>query len=98
MADIKKRVYTLLAEVKNVEIRKVEDTSYEFNEKEYHRIDLQCDDEDGERIYFTDKNMENLPRYKRGLIGTFKIRIDCETEFGTKAKITVVDFIPNENT
>lgn len=96
MAD--KKTYTIRAEIKDCEIRKVEDVANTFTkdgkEIEYHKIVLACDvGEDCDRIYLTDKDMSNLAKYKRGMVGTFKIRIDVEEDFGTKAKILVTDFI-----
>ena len=91
------KAYTLNCKLENVEIRKVEDVDKSFKNKkgetvEAHEILLACDDENEDRIFLHDKNMENLAKYKRGMIGTFKIRIDIEEDFGMKAKITVVDF------
>lgn len=99
MADKKdKRVYHFIAEVHDVEIRKVEDIDASFDGKdgkkiESHYILLTCDvGEDMERVYFKDKDMGNLEKYKRGMIGSCFIRIDVEEEFGSKAKFLVVDF------
>ena len=96
-----KELYHFIAEVKDVEIRKVEDIDASFqNSKgetvESHYIKLTCDvGEDMDRVFFKDKDMSNLDKYKRGQIGTFTIRIDVEEGFGNKAKILVTDFKPN---
>ena len=96
-----KELYHFIAEVKDVEIRKVEDIYASFqNSKgesvESHYIKLTCDvGEDMDRVFFKDKDMSNLDKYKRGQIGTFTIRIDVEEGFGNKAKILVTDFKPN---
>lgn len=93
-----KQIYHFTAEVKDVEIRRVEDIDASFeNSKgekvESHYIKLTCDvDEDMDRVFFKDKNMENLKNYKRGMVGTFFIRVDVEEGFGAKAKFLVTDF------
>lgn len=98
----KKQVYHFTAEVKNVEIRKVEDVDASFEGKdgetvESHYIKLTCDvGEDMDRVFFKDKNMANLEKYKRGMVGTFFIRVDVEGGFGAKAKFLVTDFKENE--
>lgn len=93
-----KSIYHFIAEVKDVEIRKVEDVDASFeNSKgetvENHYIKLTCDvGEDMDRVFFKDKDMSNLKKYKRGMVGTFFIRVDVEEGFGTKAKFLVNDF------
>lgn len=93
-----KSVYHFTAEVKDVEIRKVEDIDASFEGKdgktiESHYIKLTCDvGENMDRVFFKDKNMENLKKYKRGMIGTIYLRIDVEESFGSKAKFLVTDF------
>ena len=97
-----KQVYHFTAEVKDVEIRKVEDVdaSFENNKGEMvesHYIKLTCDvGEDMDRVFFKDKDMANLEKYKRGMVGTFFIRVDVEEGFGSKAKFLVTDFKENE--
>lgn len=94
-----KQVYHFTAEVKNVEIRKVEDVDASFqNAKgetiESHYIKLTCDvGDDMDRVFFKDKNMSNLSKYKRGQVGTVILRVDVEEGFGSKSKFLVVDFI-----
>lgn len=93
-----KQVYHFTAEVKDVEIRKVEDVDASFqNAKgeavESHYIKLTCDvGESVDRVFFKDKDMGNLEKYKRGMVGTFFIRVDVEEGFGAKAKFLVTDF------
>lgn len=41
------------------------------------------------------KDMANLAKYKRGMVGTFFIRVDVEEGFGAKAKFLVTDFKEN---
>lgn len=96
-----KQVYHFTAEVKDVEIRKVEDVDASFkNSKgdmvESHYIKLTCDvGEDMDRVFFKDKDMANLSKYKRGMIGTVFLRVDVEEGFGSKAKFLVIDFKEN---
>lgn len=96
-----KQIYHFTAEVKDVEIRKVEDIDASFeNSKgeivESHYIKLTCDvGEDMDRVFFKDKDMSNLDKYKRGMVGTIILRVDVEEGFGSKAKFLVTDFKPN---
>ena len=93
-----KQVYHFTAEVKDVEIRKVEDIDASFeNSKgemvESHYIKLTCDvGEDMDRVFFKDREMANLKKYKRGMVGTVVLRVDVEEGFGAKAKFLVTDF------
>lgn len=97
-----KQVYHFTAEVKDVEIRKVEEITTSFeNSKgetvESHYIKLTCDvGENMDRVFFKDKDMSNLDKYKRGQVGTFFLRIDVEEGFGSKAKFLVTDFKENK--
>lgn len=99
---IEKQVYHFTAEVKDVEIRKVEDIDASFeNSKgetvESHYIKLTCDvGDDMDRVVFKDKDMGNLEKYKKGMTGTFFIRVDVEEGFGSKAKFLVTDFKEND--
>lgn len=98
-----KQVYHFTAEVANVEIRKVEDVDASFEGKdgktiESHYIKLTCDvGENMDRVFFKDKDMANLDKYKRGMIGTVVLRIDVEEGFGSKAKFLVTDFREDKN-
>ena len=93
-----KQVYHFTAEVKDVEIRKVEDVDGSFEGKdgktvESHYIKLTCDvGEDMDRVFFKDRNMSNLDKYKRGMVGTVVLRVDVEEGFGSKAKFLVTEF------
>lgn len=78
------------------EIRKVSDVVMQIEDKEYHHLELALDDEEEERFYLTDKNMENLDKYKRGMMGTFTVRIDVEEGFKGKTKMVVTDFEADE--
>lgn len=107
---VEKQKFYFQAKLKNVEICEVKevDASWEQDGKiiDYHYIRLTCNDvNDTEEIFFLrDNNMENLHKYKCGMIGTFIIRIDVEESYETdykkcrktlyeKVKIKVVDFI-----
>ena len=97
-----KQLYHFTAEVKDVEIRKVEDIDASFeNSKgetvESHYIKLTCDvGEDMDRVFFKDKDMSHLETYKRGMVGTVVLRVDVEEGFGAKAKFLVTDFKENK--
>jgi hypothetical protein len=97
-----KQVYHFTAEVANVEIRKVEDVDASFEGKdgktvESHYIKLTCDvGEDMDRVFFKDKDMSNIDKYKRGMVGTVVLRVDVEEGFGAKAKFLVTDFKENK--
>lgn len=97
-----KRIFKFDAEVKNVEIRGVKPITDSFTSKdgklvEYKYLEIACDDEYGERIYFKDKNVANVSKYKRGMIGDIKLRIDVETGFKGRTKITLIEFIENKD-
>lgn len=94
-----KRNYSLYVELPEVEIRKAEVVEGSFiaksgEEKVTRKIELAADDKDLNRIYLSDKDLSHEELYKRGTIGTFKLKIDLEEEFGIKAKIHVLEFIP----
>lgn len=91
---------TYMAKVENVEVRKVEEIKNEFTNKSGSVVEssyllIQCDDENEDRIYFEDRNVGNINKYRRGAVGTFVLRVDFARGFGEKNKITVVDFIEN---
>lgn len=94
--DREKRVYRIMAEVKDAEIRGVKavENTFEIDGKEVVQkfIDLKVDDENGDRIFLKDKNMDNIDKYKRGMTGTFTLSIEVEEDFKTKTTILVRDF------
>lgn len=102
MATKVDRVYKLMAKIEDLEIRRIEDVdgTWEKDGKVCgsHYILLSCDQgEDAERIYLIDRNMENIDKYKRGMLGNAVVRIDCqENFFETKAKIVLIDFKENK--
>lgn len=97
MSEDRKRNYILHALLNNVEVRTAQLIEDEF-EKDGKKIqskyiDIKADDENLNRIYLKDKNLDNLEKYKRGTVGTFKIAIICEEDFKKTYKILVEDFI-----
>ena len=96
------RAYTLIAKIENGEIRKVEKVEKPFKTKDgkenvIRYIDIIADDDDLNRIYLKDKCMDNLEKYKRGMVGTFTLRIAIEDDgFKKKTDITVRAFEPNK--
>ena len=92
-----KRNYNLHACLHNVEVRTAEviEDSFTIDGREVQSkyIDIKADDENLNRIYLKDKNLDNIEKYKRGTVGTFKIVIMCEEEFKKTYKILVEDFI-----
>ena len=45
-----------------------------------------------DRVFFKDKDMSNLDKYKHGMVGTVILRVDVEEGFGAKARFLVTDF------
>jgi hypothetical protein len=80
------------------EVRKVTDVVIKITddktkqEKEYHHLDLACDDENADRFFLQDKDMSHASLYGRGVSGTFTLRIDVEDKFRGKTKIQIVGF------
>jgi len=102
MAKNNKRTYHYIAQTDAYEIRRVTEIDKSFVNKngekiEVFHIELMCDNlETDERVYFTDKNLENLKKYKRGQVGVFVFRYDVEIDFGEKTKVTLVEFIESK--
>ena len=95
------RSYTLKSEMKNVEIRKAEiiTSSFENNKgenQEYSYIDIMADDEEENRIFLRDKNIDNLSKYQKGTIGTFRIWINITEGFKGKKEVLLQSFEPNK--
>ena len=93
------------AEMRNMEVRKVEDEDLDSCDKSYPRFKISFDDENGNRVIFTDKNRERFDSYKKGQIGTLILKITNESftkvfEYGGKGmkdstKVEIEDFIVN---
>lgn len=93
-----KKLYNLNVAM-NGEIRKIEEVKSTFTNKKGEEIEstkwiLYVDDEQENRLYLTERDQARAQSYKKGTTGTFKLRIACEEEFGIKARITILDFIP----
>ena len=72
------------------EIRKVEEVVNSFVDKngvtrESRAICLKVDDDDEERIELVDKNSDNIASYRKGMVGTFTLRLDLEKKFAVGA-------------
>ena len=97
-----KRLYKFTAEIKDCEIRKIEDVNSCFINENGKRVEnryilLSIDQgEQCDRLFLKDKNMDRLNKYKRGITGTFTVNILVEEEYGCKCKIYVTDFISND--
>ena len=103
MANKKEKlIFHFTTEVRDVEIRKVTDVDASFTDKngkavESHYILIKGDaGENEDTVYLRDKNMANLQKYKRGMVGTFFLRLDAEDDFSPMAKFFVIDFKENE--
>lgn len=95
------RAYTLKVEMKNVEIRKAEIIMSSFTnnkgeEQEYSYIDIMADDEEENRIFLKDKNIDNLSQYQKGTVGTIKLWINITEGFKGKKEILLQSFEPNK--
>ena len=104
MAQAKETFFTKQMKL-HAEIRKVEELDNSFKTKdgkdvESKAISLKVDDDDEERVELIDKTSDNLTKYKKGMTGTFTLRVDLEKEFGVgryKATILVIDFKEDED-
>lgn len=70
---------------KNLEIRGCEKKT-SAKGKEY--LIIHCDDEQGKRSDFMDKDLEREQYYKRGTVGDFILKLDI----GKYANVEVIDF------
>lgn len=100
---VESKKYTLHALLKNCEIRKVilEENKFTDNtgkEIAYKHILLVCDeiDNDENRIYLKDKQIDNYEKYHRGDILDISVRIDVEEGFKGKTSILVTGFTKSE--
>lgn len=82
----------------HAEVRKVEMVEGDIVDKEtkaiknhYKYLVISCDDDEGNRIYFKDKNIENEPIYTRGTMGTVHFRIT-----GNLCSRMAIDFLKFE--
>lgn len=71
--------------VKNVEIRGCQKKK---SQKGVDYLVILCDDEQGNRSEFMDKDLEREPYYKRGAVGDFTLKLNI----GKYANVEVIDF------
>jgi hypothetical protein len=69
---------TFLAEVKDLEVRKVEEDVFTIGDKEYKSLKVHFDDPDCNRIVLKDKDVSRKDSYHRGDVGTVTLRITIE--------------------
>lgn len=67
-------------QLKEMEVRKVEEVSFEIDDKTYRSLLVHFDTEEGDRLVFKDKIVDNKEHYKRGDIGTLTINIATENK------------------
>lgn len=103
MAQIKETYMTKQIKL-HAEVRKVEELDNSFTSKDGKQIEskaiaIKVDDDDGERVELIDRSSDHLTGYKRGMMGTFTLRLDLEKKFGVgkyDAVMTVIDFKEDE--
>lgn len=98
-------VQTFTVKMNNMEVRKVEEVELEIGEKTYRSLNVHFDDEEGARLVFKDKVIENLEKYEKGTIGTLTLTIATENTTKTakngnpyvaeKTTMIIKDFTPN---
>lgn len=99
-------VQTFAVDMKNMEVRKVEEVELEIGENTYRSLNIHFDNENCDRLVFKDKNMENKDKYQRGMIGTLELIISTEnitkiSKTGNpyiteKTTITIKEFTPKK--
>lgn len=98
-------IQTFRAELRNMEVRKVEEVDLEINDKIYKSLAVSFDDENFDRLIFKDKDISNINKYKRGDIGTLVLNISTDSVIKTskngkpynaeKTVITIRDWLPD---
>ena len=71
------------AVLSDMEVRKVEETEVEINDKVYRSLLVHFDDVDCTRLVFKDRNIENKEKYVRGQIGTLTLEVSTENKIQT---------------
>ncbi len=99
-------VQTYTTTMKEMEARKVEENEIEIDGKTYNSLFVHFDNENGDRLVFKDKCVENKERYQRGTIGTLTLQISTENIIKTakngkpyiteKTSVTIKDFTPSK--
>ena len=90
----------------NVEVRKVDEVVIEIGDKEYPRLQVHFDNENLDRLIFTDKVLDRKDIYKRGTVGTLELTIITEATvktskngkpyIGEKTKVEISNFTPEK--
>ena len=88
--------YSYIARV-NAEIRqaKIETGSFKNDkgtEVSYSYISIKALDEDDNSFIIKDKVIENIEKYKRGTVGTFKVKVEVTEGFKGKTTINLIGF------
>ena len=78
------RAQTYVVTKSNMEVRKSEIIETEIEGKVYRHQLIHFDDEEGNRIIFKDKNMNNI--YEKGMVGTLYLRITEDNIIKTSTK------------
>lgn len=71
-------VQTFTVTLKNMEVRKIEETEIDIDGKIYRSLMIHFDDEEGSRLVFKDKQVDNIDKYHRGDIGELNLTISTE--------------------
>lgn len=99
-------VQTFNVDMKDMEVRKVEEVEWEINDKTFRSLMIHFDDVECNRLVFKDKIIENKDKYKRGQVGTLTITISTDEAIKTgkngnpyiteKTTITIHEWKPNK--
>lgn len=81
-----KLTQTYKPELKNMEVRTVNEIETEINGNIYRKLEIGFDDVNGERIILFDKDMEHIEKYVRGNVGTVRLKITEEAVSKTSKK------------
>ena len=89
-------VQTFTVKLPKMEVRKIEEVELEIGENTYRSLNIHFDTEDGDRLVFKDKNVENKDKYQRGTIGTLELTISIDNI--TKTSKTGIPYITEKTT
>lgn len=88
------------------EVRKAERITNSFKGKDGREIEssavrVSIDDDDENRVILYDKSSDYMDKYRKGMTGTFLLRLDAEIKsvgFGSieKGNVLIIDFKPDE--
>lgn len=89
--------------LEDMEVRKIEQVEISINDKIFNSLDVHFDDASGNRLVFKDKNINNVNKYQRGIVGSLILNINTEnvikknkngnSYISEKTYITIKDFI-----